>query len=126
MEDTYDNRLCWFKESIKKLVEWVIKSNITSVVFPCNIASAGILYTTWRADHQPHLQEAAAELQRHNISSVILDRWWPQDDGTTKSWPPESTRKRKLADAEDDAVGDDWKRKPTGPEGCAVGETDPK
>ena len=125
-EDTYDNRLCWFKDSMKKLVEWVIKSNITSVVFPYNLGSAGILYMLWRADYQPHLQEAAAELQRHNISSVILDRWWPQDDGTTKSWSPESTRKRKLADTEDDAVGDDWKRKPAGREGCAVGETDPK
>ena len=114
-EDTYDNRLNWFKESIKKLVEWVIKTNITSVVFPYNIASAGILYVLWKADYQPHLQEAAAELQRHNISCIVLDRWWAQDEPETKlniSMSPETTRKRKLADAADDDEAGDWKRKP--------------
>ena len=111
-EDTYSNRLCWFKESIKKLVEWVLKSNITSVVFPSNVASAGILYAVWKADYQPHLQEAVAELQLHNISCVILDRWWAHGEPETKSsLSPEMTRKRKLADSEDDAVAGNWKRK---------------
>ena len=129
MEDTYDNRICWFKESLKKLVEWVIKSNITSVVFPCNIASAGILYTVWKADYQPYLQEAAAELQLHNISCVVLDRWWAHGEPETKlnlSVPPEITRKRKLADIEDDAVTGDWRRKLEGPKNGLVGDVDPK
>lgn len=124
-EDSYDNRLRWFKESITKLVEWVIKSNITSVVFPYNIASAGILYVLWKADYQPHLQEAAAELQLHNISCVILDRWWTCDEPETKltlSVSPERNRKRKLVDTEDDAVADEWKRKRDG----AVVDVDPE
>ena len=113
-EDNYDNRLCWFKESIKKLVEWVIKTNITSVVFPYNIASAGIPYVLWKADYQPHLQEAAAELQLHNISCVVLDRWWIHDMPETKvnlSMSPEIPRKRKLEDTEDADVAGDWKKK---------------
>ena len=106
----------------------MIKSNITSVVFPCNIASAGILYTTWKADYQPHLQEAAAELQLHNISCVVLDRWWSHDEPETKlnmSAPPEITRKRKLADTEDDEVANDGKRKLDGAENGVVGDVDP-
>ena len=110
-EDTYDNRLCWFKDSIKKLVEWVIKNNITNVIFPCNLGSAGILYVLWKTDYQPHLQDAAAELQLHNISCVILDRWWAHDEVTRKlnvSVSPEPSKKRKLADTEDDDdVADD-------------------
>ena len=128
-EDTYDNRLCWFKDSIKKLVDWVIKNKITSVVFPYNIASAGILYVLWKADYQPHLQEAAAKLQRHNISCVVLDRWWTRENPETKlslSVSPEITKKRKLADAEDDAMTGDWKRKPGAAEIVALDDADPK
>ena len=107
----------------------MIKSNITSVVFPYNIASAGILYTVWKADYQPYLQEAVAELQLHNISCVILDRWWAHGEPETRlnpSAPPEITRKRKLADTEDDAVTGDRRRKLDGAENCAVGDVDPK
>lgn len=123
-EDTYDNRLCWFKESIKKLVRWLIKSNITCVVFPYNIASAGIPYVLWKADYQPHLQEAAAELQLYNISCIILDRWWVHDEPETKV--NQSPKKRKLADADDDAGTDDWKRKLDDAGNYAVDNVDPK
>ena len=128
-EDNYDNRLCWFKESLKKLVEWIMKNNITRVVFPFNIASAGIPYVLWKADYQPYLQEAAAELQLHNISCIILDRWWTCDEPETKlnlSVSPEITRKRKLADAEDDAAIGDWKRKLDGDGNSSVDNADTK
>ena len=113
-KDSYDNRLCWFKESLKKLEEWVIKSNISVAVFPFNIASAGIPYVQWKADYQPHLQETAAELQLHNISCIVLDRWWTSGEPETKfnlSLSSDITRKRKLQDAEDNATTGDWKRK---------------
>ena len=128
-EDNYDNRLCWFKESLKKLVEWIMKNNITRVVFPFNIASAGIPYVLWKADYQPYLQEAAAELQLHNISCIILDRWWTCDEPERKlnlSVSPEITRKRKLADTEDDPAIGNWKRTQDGDGNSSVDNADTK
>ena len=110
-------------------MEWVIKTKITKIVFPFNIASAGIPYVQWKADYQPHIQEAAAELQLHNISCVVLDRWWACDEPETKlnlSMSPEITRKRKLADAEDDAATDDRKRKLDGGGNISVNDDDTK
>ncbi|XP_042220149.1 uncharacterized protein LOC121864978 isoform X2 [Homarus americanus] len=72
-EDTYPNRVDWFNEGLKQLVEKIPFEKITQVVFPYRIG-CGLAGGNWERDYFPAVKRFANQVSIYDIKVKIVQK----------------------------------------------------